>query len=80
MSSSRPTVPCEKAAHACFIPVLKVHSKNRIKLFGFSWLGLCVARQRKQDTELPAKEGASQVGQPGDDDSLQGQRRRAWTP
>ena len=34
----------------------------------------------RQDAELSAKEGPSQVGQPGDDDSLQGQRRRAWTP
>ena len=40
---------------------------------------MCPGRDR-QDTELSAKEGASQVGQPGDDDSLQGQRRRAWTP
>ena len=40
---------------------------------------VCPGRGR-QDTELSAKEGPSQVGQPGDDDSLQGQRRRAWTP
>ena len=42
---------------------------------GFVWPG-----RGRQDAELSAKEGPSQVGQPGDDDSLQGQRRRAWTP
>ena len=41
---------------------------------GFVWPG-----RGRQDAELSAKEGPSQVGQPGDDDSLQGQRRRAWT-
>ena len=40
---------------------------------------VCPGRGR-QDAELSAKEGPSQVGQPGDDDSLQGQRHRAWTP
>ena len=40
---------------------------------------VCPGRGR-QDAELSAKEGASEVGQPGDDDSLQGQRHRAWTP
>ena len=40
---------------------------------------VCPGRDR-QDAELSAKERPSQVGQPGDDDSLQGQRHRAWTP
>ena len=42
---------------------------------GFVWPG-----RGRQEAELSAKEGPSQVGQPGDEDSLQGQRRRAWTP
>ena len=55
--------------------VQHVHQKKSGAAQGFVWTG-----RGRQDAELSAKEGASQVGQPGDDDSLQGQRRRAWTP
>ncbi|KAI1242943.1 hypothetical protein IHE44_0000505 [Lamprotornis superbus] len=41
----------------------------------FVWPG-----RGRQEAELSAKEGASEVGQLGDDDSLQGKRHRAWTP
>ena len=76
MSSSFTTVPAGIAAPACLVPMLKVHvlGKNYITPF-FQAQGFVCPGRGRQDAELSAK-----VGQLGDDDSLQGQRRRAWTP